>query len=276
MKRLLILAAIVIAIPTFVCAAPLATPGAQLISQLTQGQLTATKQFSAPMGLEGYVAKAPNGEQTILFTDKLGHYLVAGNIVAKTGQNLTQHYTAKYINADMAKSAYKDLSKTHWITDGKDSAAHKLYVFWDPDCSICHMLFQDLRPFIKAGKVQVRWIPIAIRPHSKSKTPRVMLGKTNAERLALMTKDEKGFVLNPQKGIEEGGLRGITTAASKTKAGKRAEHQTQVNTNVFIKNHFMGTPVILYKNAKTGQEAMEPGYAPSMLKSLLKKISSKW
>ena len=266
-KTICLLVAATIAAPTLSIAA-LNSAGAKLISTLTKGELTPTQQFKAPMNLEGYVVKTPNGQQMIYFTDKSGKYLIAGNIIEKGGKNLTQEYTAKYINSEMAATAYKNLHTTNWVSQGKSSAPHKLYVLWDPDCSICHMLFGALQPMIAAGKVQVRWIPVAIRPNSKGKSAQILAAKSDAASVKLMKKDEAKFIMSK----EQGGLKGIK-ATAKTKADFA---KVKANTDFFSNSHFSGTPVILYKN-KHGKPEMVPGFMgkPAVTK-MLAKVSKHW
>lgn len=269
MKRLSLLLATAIAVPSLVFAAQPSTPGAKLISNLTKGQVTAVKEFSAPLGLQGYVVQAPNGQQTIMFTDKSGQYLIAGNIITASGQNLTEEYASKYINAHMAANAYQQIGETHWITDGKNSATHKLYVVWDPNCAYCHLLFKALRPMIDAGDVQVRWIPVAIRPHSEGKTARILNAGSDSAAVALMKQDEQAFDMQTEQG-------GIQPLASDASGATKAFSETKTNTGFFIKNHFIGTPVILYKNAQ-GEPTMVPGYVGgARLKTLVDGASASW
>ena len=148
-KTLALVAAAAIALP--IASMANGKSGDALISKLTHGEMKVVSHFKAPMHLTGYIVKAPNGQQTIFYTDKKAQYLIAGNIITKAGQNLTQKYTNEYILPMQAKQAYKNLSMVHYVTVGKNSAPHKMYVAWDPNCSICHMLYGALKPMIKAN-----------------------------------------------------------------------------------------------------------------------------
>ena len=270
MKRLCILVAAAIAVPSIALAAQLSTPGAKLISKLTKGQVTAVKEFTAPLGLQGYVVQSPQGQKTIMFTDATGQYLIAGNIVTAEGKNLTEEYTHKYINTEMAVAAYSTVNTTYWITDGKASAAHKMYVVWDPNCAYCHLLYKALRPIIDKGTLQVRWVPVAIRPDSKGKTAHILNAKTDTNAIALMEKDEKLFDMKTEQG-------GIQPLVMSDKDGvQQAFTKTAANTQFFIENHFIGTPVILYKDA-AGHPKMIPGYVDgATLEHIVDDASEKW
>ena len=57
-----------------------------------------------------------------------------------------------------AASMLKDIKQATWVRDGK--SAHVIYVFFDPNCPYCHRVYEDLRPAVKRGEVELRWIPI--------------------------------------------------------------------------------------------------------------------
>lgn len=47
-----------------------------------------------------------------------------------------------------------------WIAEGQ--GRHIVYVFFDPNCPSCRLLYQNLRTFIGSHGLQLRWIPVAI------------------------------------------------------------------------------------------------------------------
>lgn len=55
-------------------------------------------------------------------------------------------------------SMLADIQQATWIRDGK--SAHVIYVFFDPNCPYCHKVFEMLRPQVKSGAVELRWVPI--------------------------------------------------------------------------------------------------------------------
>lgn len=260
-------------------AAPLNTPGASLINKLTAGKVSAVKEFEAPMGLQGYVVKAANGPKNIFYTSKDGKYLFSGNIVelGKDGKaiNLSQNYYLTYITSEMAANALNMVKNTHVITDSTNAKAPAMYVLWDPNCAYCHLLYKELRPMIDAGKVQVKWLPVAIRPNSEAKTAEILAAKTDKDAIKLMEKDESKFDMK----TEQGGLKGLESkkgAKKDSKADEKAFAEVKANTKFFIENSFMGTPVILY-HAKNGKAEMLQGYAQkAQLTKLLEKVSTKW
>jgi thiol:disulfide interchange protein DsbG len=60
----------------------------------------------------------------------------------------------------MAATILERIREATWIAEGK--GPHVLYVFFDPNCPYCNQVFQDLRPWVTRGEVEVRWIPVGI------------------------------------------------------------------------------------------------------------------
>jgi thiol:disulfide interchange protein DsbG len=56
-----------------------------------------------------------------------------------------------------AASMLADIGQASWVRDGQ--SAHVIYVFFDPNCPFCHKVYQDLRPQVERGEVELRWIP---------------------------------------------------------------------------------------------------------------------
>ena len=47
-----------------------------------------------------------------------------------------------------------------WIAEGRGTRA--VYVFFDPNCPSCQLLYKNLRSFIGSHNLQLRWIPVAV------------------------------------------------------------------------------------------------------------------
>lgn len=52
------------------------------------------------------------------------------------------------------------LPKATWIADGEGRRA--VYIFFDPNCPACQLLYRNLRTLIEPHGLQVRWVPVAI------------------------------------------------------------------------------------------------------------------
>ncbi|MCK9687562.1 thiol:disulfide interchange protein DsbG [Scleromatobacter humisilvae] len=77
------------------------------------------------------------------------------------------------------------LQHTRWIADGRDDAPRKVYVFLDANCVYCAKFWADARPWVDGGKVQLRYILVAvIAPTSAGKAATLLGDPDPAKRLA--------------------------------------------------------------------------------------------
>ena len=73
----------------------------------------------------------------------------------------------------------------HWIADGRDDAPRKVYVFMDANCKYCTKFWSDARPWVNAGKVQLRHVMVAvIAPTSPGKAATLLADPDPAKRLS--------------------------------------------------------------------------------------------
>lgn len=64
---------------------------------------------------------------------------------------------------------WKKMASAHWLQDGDKDAPIVLYVFADPFCPYCKQFWQQSRPRVDAGKVQIRTLLVGvIKPESRS------------------------------------------------------------------------------------------------------------
>jgi len=245
----------------------------QLIDTLTHNQAKIEQSFTAVGGLHGFVvAPKQGGPAGIVYTNANNQYLITGNVFDAKGNNLTEQYTNQYIYSKMAQQAYtQGVDLLHWFSEGVQSAPHKAYVLFDPNCAYCHMLYQELQPLIQKGVLQIRWIPVAIRPNSTGKSARILYASTNKARAALLAQDEASFDMQ----TEQGGLKALQRNSSDP-AVDEAYSQVADNTHFFISQNYIGTPVILYRD-HNGTPQITPGYLHgAALQDMINKMASEW
>ena len=79
----------------------------------------------------------------------------------------------------------EELQQAHWIADGRDDAPRKVYVFLDANCIYCAKFWADARPWVDSGKVQLRYLMVAvIAPTSAGKAATLLADPDPARRLA--------------------------------------------------------------------------------------------
>jgi thiol:disulfide interchange protein DsbG len=84
-----------------------------------------------------------------------------------------------------APATWDELAHTRWIADGPDDAPLKVYVFTDANCKFCTKFWSDARPWVDAGRVQLRHIMVGvIAPSSDGKAATLLLDPNPSRRLA--------------------------------------------------------------------------------------------
>ncbi|OFZ91163.1 MAG: hypothetical protein A2W21_15095 [Betaproteobacteria bacterium RBG_16_66_20] len=58
------------------------------------------------------------------------------------------------------ESVLATVPQATWIAEGR--GRHAVYIFFDPNCPACQLLYRNLRMFIESHDLQLRWIPVAV------------------------------------------------------------------------------------------------------------------
>ena len=113
-----------------------------------------------------------------------GKHVIAGTMFGATGDNLTTDALEKMLAKPMADAAWSQLSKSRWIADGRADAPRTVYVFTDPNCPYCNKLWADARPWVDAGRVQLRHVMVGIlTPTSAGKAAALLAAENPAAAL---------------------------------------------------------------------------------------------
>jgi len=81
-------------------------------------------------------------------------------VPAVSAERLTTPLLRGEAMARAADSMLADIKQATWIRDGKSS--HVIYVFFDANCPYCRRVYENLRPQVEFGEVELRWIPVGI------------------------------------------------------------------------------------------------------------------
>lgn len=146
------------------------------------GKMEVLKQFPTDKeGLTGYLVRN-GGYQTVIYSED--GYLMLGPLYGPQGHNLSTRYADKYQAKPDVKAILGSLDADRFITQGPDDA-RTLYVFADPNCIFCHKLYQQTKPLVDAGKLQVKWIMVAVLgPNSLGRAVSILDAKDGAAALA--------------------------------------------------------------------------------------------
>lgn len=125
------------------------------------------QRFDSVGGLRAIVAD--NGkEKRLFYVTPDGNALVAGLVFDERGRNVTTDDLARAgvgnsvtgVSPTVARKVWAEAASLRAVADGQRGPV--VYAFIDPTCPYCHGFMRTIRPHIAAGRVQVRWLPMAL------------------------------------------------------------------------------------------------------------------
>lgn len=190
-------------------------------------------EFDAPSGLHGYAGVAGQEPLTV-YTTADGQHALVGMLVDAKGKDVGADALRRLVTLPLSKRQWTALQATTWIADGAADAPRVVYVFTDPNCPYCHRFWEAARPWVEAGKVQLRHILVGvIRPDSANKVATMLTAKSP---IAALTRNEHTFA----KG-------GIEAAATVPDAVRQ---KLTGNETLMLQMGFQGTPGIAFLDDK--------------------------
>jgi thiol:disulfide interchange protein DsbG len=201
------------------------------IKFLKQQGLTIEGTFKAPDGMTGYAASF-KGKPVAIYVTPDSKYAIVGSLLDGEGNNLTAGPLKRIVSSPKLKKAWAHLEEATWIKDGQDSAPQKIYMFTDPNCPYCHMFWENARPWVKAGQVQIRHVMIGLlKPSSLSKSATILAA---SDPVKALTRSEQNY--------KEGGIKPMDNPPAELAS------QVKANTDYMKSLGFFATPTIIYRD----------------------------
>jgi thiol:disulfide interchange protein DsbG len=132
-------------------------------------------EFAAPGGLTGYAASVQGQELAIYLTPD-GDHAVVGTLVDAQGNDLTEAALDEWVRAPQEAEVWERLENSYWIADGDAEAPRVLYTFTDANCPYCRQFWEQSRPWVEAGEVQLRHIMVGILRQDSPAKAATLLG----------------------------------------------------------------------------------------------------
>ncbi|MHB1528519.1 MAG: thioredoxin fold domain-containing protein [Acidiferrobacteraceae bacterium] len=134
--------------------------------------------------------------------------------------------------------------RSHQFSEG--TGDHILYVYFDPNCIYCHLLYERIRPYIRTGRVRVAWIPVGfLKSDSPGKAEAILSASNPAMALSL---NEREFNTSD----EEGGIRPLRHPAA------AVVHAVYDNTRLLEVLGEVATPTLVFAD-RQGTIHIVPG-----------------
>ena len=246
--------AITLALGMFATQLAVAEELPKAVQQIEAKGAKVTGSFDAPNGLKGYAAQFQNRGVALYLTPDGKHVLV-GSLFDEQGQDLSEEPLEKLVYAPMAKQVWAKLDKTAWIADGKADAPRVVYLFSDPNCPYCNMFWQQARPWVDSGKVQLRHIMVGIiRADSPAKSAALLASADPQKALQAHESAGKASTLKPLAKIP-------------------AQVQAKLDANLALMEELglSATPAIFYLDDKGQLQTQQGAPRPEMLGKILGK-----
>ncbi|SNY96653.1 Thiol:disulfide interchange protein DsbC [Halomonas sp. hl-4] len=161
-------------------------------------------EFDAPGGMRGFGASRQGQELTIYLTPD-GEHAISGSLTDQDGDNqLEEAALDKHVRAPLEAETWQLLEDSHWIQDGQRDAPRVIYTFTDPNCPYCQTFWEAARPWVDAGKVQLRHIMVGILDaDSPAKAAALLAAEDPAEALVNHKQGERISASAQPRDIEE-------------------------------------------------------------------------
>ena len=239
--------------------APMGAPLPEALQHIQSQGVVIVKSFPAPDGLTGWVVRI-EGHYVVIYSTSSGNYLVSGALVDTSGRNLSTLYTDQYVPKPDVSKLVAALAPDPWLVDEGAPTAPLIYVYADPNCIYCNKLWNDLRPYVKSGKVRVRWALLDfLKPTSKGRAAAILSAH---DRAAALAQDETRF----DKDQEEGGIEELRPVPLDI------DNVLTMHTEQMQEAGDMGTPTIIFQ----GQSGWNMSYgAPKDIAAFIAALTRK-
>jgi len=229
--------------------------------------LTVVGTFPSPGGLTAWAGYM--GQQAIaLYVTPDGKHVIAGTLLDAEGKDVNRSVLEKTVSKPMTDGVWGQLQRSGWIADGSDKAPRTIYVFTDPNCPYCNKLWSDARPWVEAGRVQLRHVIVGIlTPTSPGKAAALLADKNPA---AILAAYERAQTAATAKGLASGHPRPLGDQGIKPLSTIPPAVQAQLDRNVSLMSNLgmQATPAVVWRDAK-GSVQMRTGVPDQVLAEIM-------
>jgi thiol:disulfide interchange protein DsbG len=222
------------------------------IKALQDKGATIKGSFDAPGGLKGYAAQYQNQGMALYLTAD-GKHVLAGNLFNEKGEDLSQAPLQKMVYEPLAKETWNNLEQSTWIPDGAKTAPKVIYLFSDANCPYCNLFWEQARPWVKSGKVQLRHIMVGVIREDSAAKAATLIADTNPE-LALQKHEQAG------KG---------STLKAMTNVPKDVQAKLDANMKLMDDMGLAATPSIFYRDEKGHLQQQQGAPQPELLAKMM-------
>jgi len=208
--------------------------------------------FDAPGGLKGYAAEYQKQGMALYLTAD-GKHVLAGNLFDEKGEDLSEAPLQKLVYEPMTKELWNQMENSTWIADGAKTAPKVIYLFSDANCPYCNIFWEQARPWVKSGKVQLRHIMVGVIREDSAAKAATLLADANPE-LALQKHEQAG---------KSSTLKAMGTIP------KDIQAKLDANMKLMDDMGLSATPSIFYKDANGHLQQQQGAPRPDVLAKMM-------
>lgn len=192
--------------------------------------LTIVEEFPAGTGLRGFAAVA--GQRPIAVYVTADGDAIVGTRVDRNGNESDVMQLQELVAKPMGDRIWSQLASSHWVPDGSADAPRVIYTFTDPNCPFCNQLWLAARPWVDAGKVQLRHVMVGvIKEDSANKVATILAAEDPGARLA---ENERRFA--------QGGVPAAPSVPASVRSRLESNHMLMMELG------FRGTPALVFRD----------------------------
>jgi thiol:disulfide interchange protein DsbG len=172
--------------------------------------------------------------------------LAAAALLALSGVDAPAAQWAGVAQRQGAPVTLDVLRQAHWIADGRDDAPRKVYVFLDANCIYCAKFWADARPWVDSGKVQLRYLMVAvIAPTSAGKAATLLADPDPGRRLAAFERSHAFGVARMLQGGPHASMEDVSLAP--TPVSDDVARLLKANEGFMTALDLRGTPGLVFR-----------------------------
>lgn len=154
-----------------------------VVKNLQRHDVEIVGELDTPGGLKAYAGMTQQQPLAIYLTPD-GKHVIIGTMMDEQGRDVTGAELTETTVGPWTAATWDALSESRWVADGPDNAAQVLYMFTDPNCPFCRKFWEQSRPWVDSGQVQIRHILVGLLTQSSpGKAAAILAADDSAQAL---------------------------------------------------------------------------------------------
>lgn len=187
------------------------------------------QEFDAGKGVRAFAGIV--GDNPVAVYVLADGHAIAGTRLNAKGEPIDQATLQSLVAKPISDQAWAQLESATWVLDGKADAPRIVYTFTDANCPYCHLFWEAARPWVDAGKVQLRHLLVGVIKEDSPTKAAAILGAA----------DPSAALLENEVKFDQGG---ITPAKSVPEDVHKTLEENQL---LMLSMGFRGTPGIVFR-----------------------------